>query len=497
MIKKRQKLIIIIAAAAAVLLVLYFAVLAPMLKVDDSKNEEIPNLLPGEVLGTNNRILLMEHIEKADIQSIEVHNEHGSYTMYRGDDDQFYLEGNEGAPYSMTALSSLVVSSGYTLSMTRVTEDCSDMSIYGLADSDDPAWYVITKVDGNSHKVYIGDMIPTGAGYYVKYGDRNAVYVLEGSLAATLLADVRDIITPILSYPISSTNYFQTKDFYIYRHGEPFVWITYLDDEEVKQQAKTGYGVYKMLYPTDYTPSSTNYDAVLQKFANFVGTRVVELGNTGDTMPDETLLKYGIDPENPAYLVHYNYSGVDNYIMFSEPQEDGTYYAYSMLFNLIATVSPDTVNFLNWDLIKFVDRPIFQKNINDVSKIEIISKDANETFFLEGEGTTIQITPQSTGKTFDADMLQNFRQFYKVMLSLEMEDYTENESTDDLYLTMIITTDAGVVTEYKFYPYSTRRCFYTINGEGEFYCLRDWVEKVAADCNRAVTGEAIDSEGKY
>ncbi len=62
---------------------------------------------------------------------------------------------------------------------------------------------------------------------------------------------------------------------------------------------------------------------------------------------------------------------------------------------------------------------------------------------------------------------------------------------------MIVTTDAGVVTEYCFYPYSTRRCFYTINGEGEFYCLRDWVEKVAADCNRAVKGEPIDSEGKY
>ena len=135
MLKKQRKLIIIIAAAAVVLLVLYFAVLSPMLQVD-AEEAEIPNLLPGEVLGTNNRILMMEHIEKADMQSIEVHNEHGSYTMVRGDDDQFYLEGNEGAPYSLTALSSLVVSSGYTLSMTRVMEDCEDMSVYGLADSD-------------------------------------------------------------------------------------------------------------------------------------------------------------------------------------------------------------------------------------------------------------------------------------------------------------------------------------------------------------------------
>ena len=95
MIKKQRKLVIIIAALAAVLLVLYFTVLSPMLQVD-AEEEEIPNLLPGEVLGTNNRILMMEHIEKADMQSIEVHNSHGTYTMYRGDDDQFYLEGNVG-----------------------------------------------------------------------------------------------------------------------------------------------------------------------------------------------------------------------------------------------------------------------------------------------------------------------------------------------------------------------------------------------------------------
>ena len=496
MLKKQRKLIIIIAAAAVVLLVLYFAVLSPMLQVD-AEEAEIPNLLPGEVLGTNNRILMMEHIEKADMQSIEVHNEHGSYTMVRGDDDQFYLEGNEGAPYSLTALSSLVVSSGYTLSMTRVMEDCEDMSVYGLADSDNPAWYKLTKVDGNYHIVYIGDMIPTGAGYYCRYGDRKAVYVLEGSLAATLLADVKDLITPILSVPVSSTQYFTTKDFYIVKNGEVFVWITYLDDDEQKEQAQTGYGVYKMLAPTDYTPSSTNYDAVLQKFAMFTGERVVEMGNTSDVMDEETLLKYGIDMQNPAYMVHYTYSGVESEIYFSELQEGDFYYAYSLTFNLIAVVPRETANFLEWDIIKFVDRPVFQRNINDVSKIEVITKDVHEVFHLDGEGQTIQITPESTGKVFDADQLQNFRQFYKVLLSIEMEDYTENRSTDDLFLTLIVTTDAGVVTEYRFYPYSTRRSFYTINGEGEFYCKRDWIEKVESDCLKAARGEAVNADGKY
>ena len=148
----------------------------------------------------------MEHIEKADIQSIEVHNDNGTYTMYRGDDDQFYLEGNEGAPYSMTALSLSCRQLGYTLSMTRVTEDCSDMSVYGLAESDNPAWYVLPRLTATTIK-YIGDMIPHRRRILRQIRRPQRGICSEASLAATLLADVRDIITPILSYPISSTTY--------------------------------------------------------------------------------------------------------------------------------------------------------------------------------------------------------------------------------------------------------------------------------------------------
>ena len=497
MIKKQKKLIIILGAAAVALIILYFTVLAPMLAVTDDTTEEIPNLLSGEVLGTSNRILMFEHVETADIQSVEVHNDSGVYTMERGDDDNFYIKGNEGAPYSKTMLSSLMVSSGYTLSMTRVAEQCSDMSVYGLAEDDNPAWYVLTKTDGTQHTVYIGDLIPTGAGYYCRYAGRDAVYVLDSSLATTLLADIRTFITPILSYPVSSTTYYQTDDFYIARDGELFVWIDYLTEEEQTQLAMTDYGTYVMKFPGSYTPSTTNYDAILQKFADFEGTSVVEIGKTSEVMPAETLAKYGIDMEKPAYELHYTYSGVENFVYFSAQQEDGSYYAYSLLFNLVAVVPADTAEFLQWDLIKFVDAPIFQKNINDIAKIEIISDTLSETFKLEGEGQTIEITPASTGKVLDTDQLYNFRQFYKVMLTLSMVGYTESTATDDLYATMIVTTDAGVVTTYRFYPYSTRRAFYTVNGEGEFYMQRDMMEKLISDLGKVLSGEAVDSEVRY
>ncbi|MDD4774475.1 MAG: hypothetical protein PHZ09_12870, partial [Eubacteriales bacterium] len=76
MIKKRKKLIIIFAVTAVLLTCAYFFVVSPLVAKWMAVQEEIPELLPGEVLGSNNRILMFEHVEKAAIQEIEVHNEY-------------------------------------------------------------------------------------------------------------------------------------------------------------------------------------------------------------------------------------------------------------------------------------------------------------------------------------------------------------------------------------------------------------------------------------
>lgn len=499
MIKRQLRTIIICTVVFVVGVIAYFAVVKPLI-ASLIKDDEVPELLDGEVLGTNNRILMMEHLEKADMQSIEVHNSFGTYTMYRGDDEEFYIKGHEGAPYSLEALSSLVVSSGYTLSIERVGYNLTDeeMSAYGLGPNDDPAWYKITKRDGSTHTVLIGDKIPTGGGYYAAYKGRNAVYVLDTSVSKTILADVTALITPILSYPLSTATYYMIDNFYLYRDGDIVVWIDFLTGEEMDDAAAIG--SYVMLYPADYTPNSNNYDLILQKLAAFYGTACVELGPAGTPIDADHLLEaYGIDISDPAYGILYTHKGVDSAVYFSKPDENGLMYAYSSLFNLVATLNYSDVSFLDWDLIKFVDRPVFYKNINDIALISIQGEGIDETFTLEGEGQELIVTPKSTGKPFDADFLQNFRQLYKVMLSIYMEDYSPVTDTTTLetLMTMTVVTDAGDTIVYKFYPYSTRRCYYTINGSGLFYTYNDQIQKVLNDTIRAVKGEPIDSDGKY
>ena len=184
MIKNQKRIILIGAIVLIALIPIYFFVIAPLLKVETPVVEP-PTLLPGEVLGANNRILMFEHVERAAIQSIEVHNEKGDYKFYLDDDGNFYIKGMKGAPYNLELFSSLIVSAGNTLTLQRVTEKCEDFSAYGLSGADKPAWYVLTKTDGTQHKVWIGNAVPSDGGYYVRYDGRDAVYVLDSSISTT------------------------------------------------------------------------------------------------------------------------------------------------------------------------------------------------------------------------------------------------------------------------------------------------------------------------
>ena len=461
-----------------------------------------------EVLGTNNRILMFNHVQKADIQSVDVTNEYGSYTFYRDSSDNFAIRGAETVSYSQERLASLVVSAGYTISMTRVTEICEDMSEYGLSPEDAPASYTLTTTRGVTHTVYIGDKIPTGGGYYCSYEDRPAVYVLDSTIASTLLADVRDMMQAIIVYPISQNNYYTITNFDIIKNGEPFLHVDYLSDAERVQMETTD--VWKMVYPEGgYTPSSDTYEAALYSLVSLTGLRVMEfnvLGGAVDGIPSDEQIKMLIqyDLAEPAVELSFDYPDpennitVTNKLWFSDDLGDGTCYVYSWLFDIIALVDRSACPYLSCEIIDLVDRPIFQMFITDVARVEISGRGNTDTFtevdfrLAHGENSALTVTDTFSGKVVNTD---NFRNLYREMLGIDIEGYAEDLSTDeeDLISTLRVTTNKGTVKEFKFYAYSTRRCLVTINGKGEFYVLRDKASKLISDVNRLLNDELIDT----
>jgi hypothetical protein len=131
-------------------------------------------------------------------------------------------------------------------------------------------------------------------------------------------------------------------------------------------------------------------------------------------------------------------------------------------------------------------------NINYLSKLSVAGYEISDVYTVEGEGDSLTVK-NGLGELVDT---KNFRNFYRVLLMTSMDGYAENTDTDDLVLTFRIERRDGKVSEYKFYRISNLKCFYTVNGTGEFYVSLNDVEKIISDAKKLMSGEIINPDSR-
>ena len=186
------------------------------------------------------------------------------------------------------------------------------------------------------------------------------------------------------------------------------------------------------------------------------------------------------------------YDGEEQYLLFSEKDPvTETYYVLSPIFDLIATVDAESVSFLEWDLIQFIDPLIYAQYIYNLDTVEISGGGKEYRFRVTGEDKdTLAVTEELTGAKVNT---KDFQNLYGNILSIENQGYAETTDPETLncMATLIITTKAGKTEEFSFYPYSTRRCLCTVNGRGELYVLRDMVEKMLRGAESLTAGEPV------
>ncbi len=518
MVKAQKIMIISFVCIAVVLSVLYFAWLKPKKdKLTEEQTEQPPALLAGEAYSDNgNAIVMFPHTEIKNIVSVEVHNSYGSFSFLQDEEDKesFYIKEHPLKPIDSDALNTFLVDAGYTVIDRRVSESSDSFSLYGLADEDNPSYYILKDSSGNTRKIYIGKELPSGSGYYARYDGRNVVYVMASStLASTLLSPATALISPLLGYPMDETTVKKLENVLMYKNGQPFVSIHYTDDPTDDEYAISA---YEMLYPGKYIVNDDNYALImLASLAQLKGYTVLAAGGENNKLIDNEAImaEYGFfDVKNPPYEIYYHMEGIlPTVIAFAPSGVDGYYFAYSYLYDTIVLVETENVEYLDWNLLEFVNDSVFAEYISDVSEISVSGKltykgkeyDIKERFSISYEDK-LNCYAYSTGKRFIGDTPEvNFIQgFYGTALRLKLGGYIKSEGVDideitkTEYAAMTVKMANGEITEYKFYRYSNR-CYYTVNGEGEFYISVTLVNKLLVDAVRAAHGSYVDSEAEY
>lgn len=404
------------------------------------------------------------------IKSIEIHNEFGSYTFERAEANNFVIKEHPNAPYNRETFAQLAVACGYTLSMHRLENPKTlengetDYAEYGLAaekrtktvtDEEGnetqveydyaPAWYVITTMTGEKHKVILGDMVVTGAGYYARYDGRDTIYVLGSSgFKDVLLQKLENIVTPTIVYPMAMMEYFSVKDFIIYdnidydaiyedlknefgdpdeleegsideekflesydkaflAHSHKACHFTYQDLDE-RQGTMYSYLPYvsNLEYAGGYYINSTNIDKVLYALYQTEFTSVEKLDPT-----DEDFEKYGLD-EAPYVVTYYFVKQDDNgqtmyipnYFEVSAKTEDGIFYAYASEYNMIVGVSESSFEFLEWEELAWYDQSYIQLDISHVTDIKVESPEYSIHFEIDDSASRYMTYIARTGTGF-------------------------------------------------------------------------------------------------
>lgn len=492
----------------------------------NKNNDIILTLIPGEevsTFGTTHRIMITPKVERANIKNVQVKNKDDSYKLiHHLGENTYYVDGAMMVPINQEIIASFFTNVGYLLSMERVAaenaddetdEILDDLEPFGLNPDNPEIYFIVTKTDDEWYKIIIGDKIPTTGGYYVMYenkdGVRPAIYILDTMMEDTILSTKYSLMLPIISEPISQNESYLITNFKFYKGRDLEVEIY---NALIPIPADSDrFADWQMRYPAPYIVSDA-YSSLTTAFLYFAGDKVVyafgeddiiALNSEDGELSEEAIEKFhefGFDEYTAQ--ISFDFKDRDYYYMFSKPNEAGNYYVLSMDFYSIVEIGPDKLRlegdlqlFIDWDLLKFVNKSIFDQNINDVESVLIkVPGKADALFALEGTGQDLIV--KGNGVVLDTP---TFRSYYYAMLSIELLDYeTDIYEDKEPMLEMFVNMRDGFVRHYQFYfvEGQSRRCFYSLNGSGDFYVLRDKVVKLANDTEKMLQNLFIDRDAR-
>ncbi|MBE6660432.1 MAG: DUF4340 domain-containing protein [Ruminococcaceae bacterium] len=557
-----------------------------------------------EVAGAAQRILMFAQIKQANVVSLEVHNHNGDFKIYTKDitaeKKEIVIEGYEDGKYLVSydpeLYAYLCVAAGYPLTINKLpTDRVAELGLaeYGLVSetrTDEegneyeytPIEYTITgalkNADGSwkkdadgkvvtvSHTVIIGDPVVGNGGYYCMLKGDNKVYMMNNdNYEKALFQPIENLITKRITYPATMTTCFNVENFLLgtcidgsHLNIDVDVAFDYID---LTMRSSTMYSAEPYQTGSGYRYQFGGYrlhsdvlSTILQAMYEPSISKICKLGVHKD---EGVLADYGLD--KPYKILSYDLqldtngdvkfdSFVTNTLWISEKTENGTYYVYSELCDVVAEVKQISMYFVEFDTLDWINPAVIWHNLAYLKTMDIISpsysshlefdnsrSDQSENVnSLDIQFTINGVTPDyvvyktayATGKVTEENPVYNLRQFYKTLLSLTIggdarvgdhftlseEEMAALRALDDSKCQLIISIDSedyAKITNptyfpqnnkkqmvFRFYRYSEGRSYMTINGEGEFFVDASFVEKMLADAKRLEDGILIDSTAK-
>ena len=421
----------------------------------------------------NGRPYIVEKIENADMNSIFVHNTLDEYTMIHKMSGAYAINGLEGYDKNEEILAQLRVNTLNMLAVRYVEDaDMNALHEYGI-DLENPENYFVVAYNDekDSYKIIVGDKTPDEDGYYAVLEGRDALYVIDTGVEGSVLLPRSGYVKPTVVHTVNENRKFELINFQMNKKGNLFIRIE-------KATGDLTYGnnsSHKVTYPANNNATSlTNFEQLLNMLLGLQGTSTILYG---EGVTPEALIEYGFfDAEGndiSDYSFSYKYPAFSEELYLVKDEEMGDFIAYSSNNNIVARIAPESVAFLDWDMLLWLSAEIFLLDIEDIATVKYEENGKSAEFALSGTGEELAVTVN--GKPA---IVADFKALYRSIFDVIITSFSEGSDYGGEILRMLITTEKGEELDYRFYSHSAQYSYYTLNGSGEFYVSADKVNNM-------------------
>lgn len=443
--------------------------------------------------------MIFPEVALNSVDYVSVTNSHGYFKVYSDpQSSDLVIEQAKNNLYNTNLVSTLVLQARYMLATKKLENPSKNISDYGLDVSQNPIMIEICDKAGNINTVFMGDKAP-GGGYYMKHKDKPFIYIAD-STSAIFENDIHYYLSPVITRSISTDYAMYISSLTYTKNGEELFTCEIIPDEERVGSLKNQ--LHRIVSPEnkkqDILSTTTLYD-MFTSLCSLSGVAVVEYGVSEKENYEEVMTQYGFD--KPLASIEYTFGEGSFFAIFgtsvTNPDTDEKYYyGYGPYMDTIVLVPEASVPFLEYEYIDFIHNKMFQHSIDDVAKITLTTNKSTRVFVTDGTGKQLSVKEENSGKDIH---VPSFRQFFIALLSAGVDGYSEldagvNVDTLEHNLTFEIELKSGETLKYVFYSESTLRCYTVINGVGEFYTKREYVDKIAKYADMLMSGEVIESQ---
>ncbi len=430
----------------------------------------------------------------ADVKTVDVVNETGSFTVARTGEDftiaSYLAPGASGVvplsgdiKYTATALESFVNEFFTATVSTKIEGAENNLAVYGL---DKPrAALTVHYADGASFALMLGNEAPDGASNYL-YNPQTKEVWLSSKSNLTRALNSKEWYADKQLMPVKEEET-QTFEKLVlggsYRPAEIVLEAVKQDTSEASTAVPMSSG-FKMTAPKERDTAITRVTEMAEGLWGMTAASAVVLDPTPDDLADT-----GLDV--PYSTMASTIDGQEVVIKLGGKTADGQYYCQTSLNKPIYTVSAEVVPWVEYTAFMLHDKFAKLPNINTVSAMTVEYDGAVHRFTV-GHAEENTVLASYGGKDIEESV---FKAFYQLIISASGEyelPETLPEGTAALMRFTYEYVEAGKTPDVvEFKPLSDRQCIIYVNGEPQFIIRTKYLDKVKSSVVQVLAGEKV------